>query len=459
MDRPLLIVDAETGEVVGRCTSQDIPSPGAASSKSKVAAGKKKTAAKAKSASKKRSSRKAKASGKRKEEAKASEKPKKPRKEAESSEEPREAEAKKPKRQSATEKRAKQNKRPATAKTWNLDDAKEQARFDAAVLKAVKEGAVKAAAIPPIVGGTEMQAIGALGRLENAGELEIVKRGPPAQYRPVRALTGKAGKKKQELPSLRWRAEKVNGRRAQVARWDDGVFRMIELSSGKWALFFEEGEDVESYGCGASRTVKKEARLIAAAGRPSPEAWKAMDRKLGDCPITTRRVTEAKGVKLEWEESIRGGRKVCVAPTQDGDFEMKSAEDGSFALIFLRPGGKVENLGCGSMGTVQRRALEVVQAQTRGQPEEVESEVEEVEEAEEAEEADATATVNADVATEERPDADAEGGEGEAEEDDVDTNGVGGDDDPLGGIAPSEGRLAVVGEQMMGGLRAALEGL
>jgi hypothetical protein len=165
------------------------------------------------------------------------------------------------------------------------------------------------------------------------------------------------------LPRLKWRSEMRNNRRGQVAAWEDGVFRMIEAKKDLWALFFERGDVAEQYGCGPSRTVKAEARKIAAAGLPAPAEWRAMGRKLGSCPVTTRRVTDAGGVRLVWEESIIDGHKVCLATSVAGEWKMRSADDGSFALFFIRPGGSIESLGSGAMRTVHKRALEGEAAQ------------------------------------------------------------------------------------------------
>ena len=106
-----------------------------------------------------------------------------------------------------------------------------------------------------------------------------------------------------------------------------------------------------------------------------------MGRKLGDCPIKKQRVTEHNGVRLVWEESIIEGRKVCIAPSGDGEFKMESADDGSFVLTFLRPGSSLEDLGCGAMTTLHKRALEVAGAEA----DEREAEVEAAEAAEAAE--------------------------------------------------------------------------
>ena len=276
--------------------------------------------------------------------------------------EKQEAAKSEPKGSESTTKAAKGSK--PSARKWDLSKAGVRDEYDAAVLDAVKQGAVKASAIPKVVGGTSMQAVAALGRLTSKGELGIVKEGPPAQYRPVRrSVGGKALADKVSLPTLKWRSETRNNRRGQVARWEDGVFRMIEAKRDLWALYFERGNTLAQYGCGSSRAVKKEARQIAAAGMPTPDEWKAMGRKLGACPISTRRITEAGGVRLIWEESIIEGQKVCVAASVAGEWKMRSAEDGSFALYFIRPGGSVESLGEGAMRTLHKRALEAEAAQ------------------------------------------------------------------------------------------------
>ena len=298
-------------------------------------------------------------------------------------------------------------RRPATTrkrkkpKRRSLGDRKEREGYDAEVLEAVHKGAVTAPAVSAAVGGTRTQAIAALGRLDKAGKVEIVSEGPPAQYRPTRA-SAKPGKV--SLPKLQWRNETRDGRKGQVAAWENGVFRMIQTLDGElWALFYEEGKEVAvCYGCGPSRTLKAEARKIAAAGSPSAEEWKAMGRKLGDCPIKKQRVTEHNGVRLVWEESIIEGRKVCIAPSGDGEFKMESADDGSFVLTFLRPGSSLEDLGCGAMTTLHKRALEVAGAEAderEAEAEAAEAAAAEAEEAEAEEKAEGT-PVSADQSAE-----------------------------------------------------------
>ena len=142
---------------------------------------------------------------------------------------------------------AKQAKRtsPGKAKAkaampkWDLRVAGMRERFDAAVLEAVREGAVTAPAVPPMIGGTQSQVVGALGRLTTAGKLEIVKEGPPARYRPTRAKEA-AKPKKASLPRLKWTNETRNNRKGQVAPWEKGVFRIMaawdveEQAHGLW---------------------------------------------------------------------------------------------------------------------------------------------------------------------------------------------------------------------------------
>jgi len=285
---------------------------------------------------------------------------------------PPKAESKPPKAESKPTSKAKaktkaKNRRPRKAKPTTAKTAtpEERAKFDAEALRVVKEGALTTSAIRKKLGGSTLEVTSAISRLVDDGKLVISVEGPPARYKPAPAVAAKSTRGKPKLPTLKWSSTSRNGRKGYKAIWDVGVFKMIGTkTAGTYALFFQRDgeEEFEEYGCGPSREVKRQARLIAAAGVPSAEQWHAQGGQLlGDCPVAVRRVTKSKSATLTWTETIQDGRQVCVAPTADGEFKMESTKGGSFALIFVRDGdASVAELGSGKKATLLKRALEIV---------------------------------------------------------------------------------------------------
>jgi len=259
--------------------------------------------------------------------------------------------------------------RPAkTAKEPADTPEKRRAEYDAATLRAVEGGALTSSAVREQIGGSPFQSVSALTRLVEAGKLVLVEEGPPARYKPATAVPAKSRAARQKLPKLTWKSTSTRGRKGYTAAWDVGAFKMLVTQSGSFALFYQkDGTDkYEEYGCGPSREVKKQARMIAAAGVPSAEQWRAQGGKpLGDCPVV-RRVTKSKSATLTWTDTIQDGRQVCVAPTTDGEFRMETTEGGSFALIFVREGDSTgESLGTGKKATLLKRALEIVDEEAK----------------------------------------------------------------------------------------------
>ena len=248
--------------------------------------------------------------------------------------------------------------------SWDLESPDGQEAYYAAVLKGVKEGALTSDAIRQAVGGTSIQAIAALAHLVAANKLEITSKGPPARHRPIQERKKPRQKAKSKAKAklrLEWKSATRKGRKGYAAAWDHGHFLVLKMSGAAFALFYEKGDTLEEYGCGTSRATKSVAREIAAAGVPTGEQWR--QKGLGSCPTSTTRVTKSESAKLTWTETIEGGKQVCVAPTVDGEFVLKSTPGGSFALIFYRTADEsIVDLGFGSKDTLQRRAHEVVEA-------------------------------------------------------------------------------------------------
>jgi len=264
--------------------------------------------------------------------------------------------------------KAKKAKKPKAAKEPAFTPEK-RAEYDAATLRAVEGGALTNSAVRKKIGGTVMQVVAALTRLVADDKLVLVEEGPPARYKPATAVPAKSTAASKKLPKLTWRSTSTRGRKGYTAAWDVGVFKMFATKSGSFALFYQkDGADkYEEYGCGPSREVKKQARMIAAAGVPSAEQWHAQGGELlGDCPVAVRRVTKSKSATLTWTDTIQDGRQVCVAPTTDGEFKMESTKGGSFALIFVRDGDATgESLGTGKKATLLKRALEIVDEEAK----------------------------------------------------------------------------------------------
>ena len=249
----------------------------------------------------------------------------------------------------------------------DLRDPERRAAFDAEVLAAVADGQATVGAIRKTTGGANIQISGALGRLIDAGKVERTEDG---QYRRRKVSTaaappetkGKRGRAEQAKAKLTWKQERIRGRATVVAPWGDGVFRIVLLSEGKGALFYEVGESTAyDYGCGQSRALKGLARELATMGVPTPAEFAKAGGMIGACPTERARTTRLGDVELTWRETIAEGRQVCVAATGDGEFRIVQSPGGSFALIFAREGDEeLESLGCGARGVLETRAMQVL---------------------------------------------------------------------------------------------------
>ena len=254
-----------------------------------------------------------------------------------------------------------------TTQRLDLDTPTQIVAYETALLAAVAGGADSMKAIRERAGGDPMQALAALGRLVDAGRLIQTGKGRKARY----ALPGAASKsapEPQPVPEvinpppvrLRWSKELINDRETYAAPWDDGAFRIVRLSTGADALYFEKGADtVYEYGCGEAKALKALARELADAGVPTPDQYRAAGGDLTLCPSPKRmRMGDA---ELTWRETVDGGRQICVAAVGDGELKLLQTDAGSFILAFARAGDpNFDNLGCGSREALETRALDIV---------------------------------------------------------------------------------------------------
>ncbi|HRI06936.1 MAG TPA: hypothetical protein PKW35_03915, partial [Nannocystaceae bacterium] len=210
-----------------------------------------------------------------------------------------------------------------------------------------------------------------LGRLVDAGRLAQTGKGRKARYAlpgPNQPAAGAPAPEPEPVPEvinpppvrLRWSKELINNRETYAAPWDDGAFRIVKLSTGADALYFEKGADTAyEYGCGEAKALKSLARELADAGVPTPDQYRAAGGDLTLCPSPKRmRMGDA---ELTWRETVEGGRQVCIAATGDGELKLLQNEAGSFILAFYREGdANFDRLGCGTREALEARALDIV---------------------------------------------------------------------------------------------------
>lgn len=269
-------------------------------------------------------------------------------------------------------KEPKQQRTPKKSKPRrDLDDPVNQVAFDDAVLAAVDAGATSPKQIREAVDVDPMQTLAALGRLVDAGRLVQTGKGRKARYAlpgPNQPAAGAPAPEPEPVPEvinpppvrLRWSKELINNRETYAAPWDDGAFRIVKLSTGADALYFEKGADtVYEYGCGEAKALKSLARELADAGVPTPDQYRAAGGDLTLCPSPKRmRMGDA---ELTWRETVEGGRQVCIAATGDGELKLLQNEAGSFILAFYREGDtNFDRLGCGTREALEARALDIV---------------------------------------------------------------------------------------------------
>lgn len=251
----------------------------------------------------------------------------------------------------------------------DLDDPVSQRAFDDAVLAAVSAGATSLKQVREAVDTDPMQALAALTRLVDAGRLTQTGKGRKARYAlPGAASTVSPQPEPEPAPEvinppparLRWTKEVINNRDTYAAAWDDGAFRIVRLSTGADALYFEKGADtVYEYGCGEAKALKALARELADAGVPTPDQYRAAGGDLTLCPTPKR--MRMGDTELTWRESVDGGRQICVAAVGDGELKLLQNDAGSFILAFYREGDtNFDRLGCGTREALEARALDIV---------------------------------------------------------------------------------------------------
>jgi hypothetical protein len=214
----------------------------------------------------------------------------------------------------------------------------------------------------------EFQVVAALARLVDKGRIVQRGKGEQARYTLPTNAAPTAAPEPELVPevvrpraaALSWVSDVIKDRETLAAVWEDGAFRIVQRSTGVYALYYETGEStVYDYGCGALLLLKDLAQKLAAMGLPSPQAYRAAGGDLNRCPSPKRmRLGDA---ELTWRESVDGDRQICVAAAGQGEFKMLKNDNGSFILAFAREGDRdFQNLGCGTREALESRALDIL---------------------------------------------------------------------------------------------------
>jgi uncharacterized membrane protein len=171
---------------------------------------------------------------------------------------------------------------------------------------------------------------------------------------------------------LRWVKQSIKNRETHAAMWDRGTFRIVVLTRGAHALYYEPDQgEVLDYGCAPAgdeglKALKKLARELAEAGLPTPAVYRAAGGDLSACPAPRRlRLGDS---ELTWHDTI-DSRQLCVAAAGDGEFKLLHSDGGSFILAFARAGDAAfESLGCGTRETLELRALDLLEQISNDDP-------------------------------------------------------------------------------------------